>query len=82
MLEAEGLPIERGSRAFYQGGGNPPLGEGPDAGAYGPGRILWRAPQEKPCQRSPGRPYRKPTQVGGSSRPRRVSEPSLRNSAN
>ena len=40
----------------------------------------------KPCLEKPLRmlsdPYRKPTQVGGMSIPRRKSEPWLRNSAN
>jgi len=43
----------------------------------------WLSPcsQEKPQVECCGRPYRKPTQVGGESIPRRMREPWLRNSA-
>gem|GEM_PF-7036992 len=37
--------------------------------------------QEKPRLDNPRCPYRKPTQVGGVRNPRRLGEPSLRNSA-
>lgn len=54
-----------------------------DAGAYGPrADPLGGGAQKSPAALPPSRPYRKPTQVGGSNRPRRVSEPPLRNSAN
>ena len=49
---------------------------------FGPTNSMSPCFQEKPrWSQLLGRPYRKPTQVGGEKIPRRLREPGLRNSA-